>query len=656
MGRKSRRKREVAPAPAPVVAPTLNRDRRPLMICGGLVILVAIIFLQLRTHEFLGYDDNIYVTRNDHVKAGLTAAGVRWAFTSMDFNWHPVTWLTHMADVTLFGVSAGPHLLMNALLHAANAILLFVFLLRATRRLWPSAIVAALFAVHPQHVESVAWLSERKDVLSTLFFLIALLLYARWVESRSKSVYVALAVVFALGLMSKGMLVTLPFVLLLLDFWPLRREGIRTLVIEKLPLFALVIPSVIITYKAQKAVSAIAQGLIVPLSIRLANASLSYVAYLERTVWPWPLAIPYPYPTVISPSRSAIAALFVIAVSVAVFLVRNRYRYLFTGWFWFVGTLVPVIGVIQIGVQSMADRYTYIPLIGIFIAIVWLIDEMIAANEPVQMPAAITAAAVIVIFTAVAHAQAAFWRDTETLFRHSLAVTKNNFAAHLGLGSALLDESEGEEAVQELSTAVAINSLSTAAHDNFAAALMSVGRTSEAEAEYRKALAIDPHDQPAQLGLAALALGSGNINDALARYFDLVRRQPQLASAHNDLAAALARAGRDEEALKEYDEALRLDPSQYDAHMNIAALLSRRKREPEAIAHFQAANRLQPQATEPHVYLALVYAQTGRKADAIREAQAAIDIDEKTANTQFTDAVRIAPAPDNLRRFITSLR
>lgn len=658
MGRKSRQKAE-RPAPAeamPPSEPASSGRRHVALVCAVLAILVAVIFLQLRDHEFVGYDDDIYVTRNDQVKAGWTAAGVRWAFTSMDFNWHPVTWLTHMTDVELFGLNAGRHLLVNAALHATNAILLFLFLLRATKRLWPSAFVAALFAVHPLHVESVAWLAERKDVLSTLFFLVALLLYLRWTEGRSKAVYAALVVVFALGLMSKGMLVTLPLILLLLDFWPLRRANFPSLLLEKVPLFALIVPSAILTVVAQHAVKAIAQSQYVPLSIRLANASLSYIAYLGKTVWPSPLAIPYPYPSVISPTRSIAAALALIAISGWVVVFRKRRPYLFTGWFWFAGALVPVIGVIQIGVQAMADRYMYIPMIGLSIAVVWLIDDALSHRPALRVPLVAASAAMLAIFTYVAQVQAAYWKDTVTLFRHSVAVTGDNFTAHLALGSALLANNERDEAVRELERAVAISPSSAVAHDDLAAAYASLGRIEEGQAEYRKALALDPNDRAAQNGVAALSLQAGNVDDALKRYTTMVREQPQSAAAHNDLASALSRAGREDDALREYEQALRLDASLYDAHMNIAALLSRRKREAEAIQHLHAANKLQPEATEPHVYLALVYAQTSRASEAIREAQAALALDETTANTQFTDAVRAPAAPDNLRRFVAAMR
>jgi protein O-mannosyl-transferase len=703
MGRKAREKSQrtttdgttAGAAAATQTLPTRGAasDRRQTaLIAAVLVALVVVIFAQLRSHQFLNYDDDIYITANDHVKSGLTAAGVRWAFTSPTVNWHPVTWLSHMLDVDMFGVHAGPHLMVNALLHAANSVLLLLLLARATGLLWRSSLVAALFAVHPLHVESVAWLSERKDVLSTLFFLLTLYLYVRFCESRSKWTYVALTVTFILGLMSKGMLVTLPFVLLLLDFWPLRRlrsfepRAVWKVVLEKLPLFVLVIPAVAVTYQAQRGMAALADPRKVGLPARLANAAISYVAYIGKMFWPAGLAIPYPYRVVISPTGAVLSVAILIAITAAAILTRRSQPWFFTGWFWFVGMLVPVIGLVQIGIQSMADRYTYVPLIGLFIVMTWLAAELVERWPQLRPAAWIVAVLLVAILTFAARLQAGYWKDSETLFRHSVANTHNNVDAHLTLGIALLNEKkDAAAAAREFEAAIAIFPSSAPAHHDLAAASAAMGRLDDASREYRRAIELDPSNERRYRELAtvetrrgrkteaarlltrsaamtgdpaaqgAVALERGDLKEALAKYADAIRIAPASAEVRNDFAGALAKAGRDDEALRQYQEALRLKPSLYDAHMNIGALLSRRDRNDEAIAHFSNAAAIQPQSTEPHVYLALALAQAGRRQDAVREAKAAMAIDPAVANDQFTAAVRMPPKPDNLRQFIASL-
>lgn len=705
MGRKAREKAQrtagdkspssVAPVPhgdQNAAVATRIDPRLTAIVAAVLVVLVFVVFTQLRSHQFLNYDDDIYVTANPNVRAGLSAAGLRWAFTSMYFNWHPVTWLTHMLDVEMFGIHAGPQLLVNALLHAMNAVLLLLLLVCATRRLWRSAFVAALFAVHPLHVESVAWLSERKDVLSTLFFLLTLYLYVRFTESRSRPTYVALTLTFILGLLSKGMLVTLPFVLLLLDFWPLRRlmtfdpRAVWKMIVEKLPLFVLVVPAVILTYDAQRAVAALADTRKVPLLARLANAAISYVAYIGKTFWPANLAVPYPYRLVISPSETLLCVVLLAAMTAAAIWMRRTRPWLFAGWFWFVGTLVPVIGFVQIGVQSMADRYTYIPLIGLFIAITWFAADATESRPQLRPAASVIALTVVAILTFAAHAQAGHWKDSETLFRNSVAITRNNLDAHVGLGLALLNEKkDAEGAAREFEVAIAIFPGSAPAHHDLAAAYVALGRLNDASREYRRAIELDPGNERRYRELAAIemrrghkaeamqvltrsaavtgdpaaaaavALQRGDIGGALAKYAEAIRLRPDSADLRNDYAAALAKATRDDEALKQYAEALRLDPSLYDAHMNIGALLSRHDRNADAIIHFEAARKLSPNSTEPHLYLALALAQSGRNREAAREAEAAMAIDEAAANDQFTSAVRIPASPDNLRQFIAAL-
>jgi tetratricopeptide (TPR) repeat protein len=692
MGRKSRSKSERATTPAPqrAATPVRTDPRLTAALAAALVVLVAIVFAQLRTHQFLNYDDPIYVTENETVQRGLTAEGIAWAFTSFDFNWHPLTWLTHMADVELFGLDAGRHLLVNAVIHGINAILVLLIFARATGSLWRSGIVAALFAIHPLHVESVAWLSERKDVLSSLFLLLTILFYLRFVETRARGWYAAMIAAFVLGLMSKGMLVTLPFVLLLIDYWPLRRfelgdwKTLRALVLEKLPLFLLIVPAIWVTWYAQHAVEAIARAHFVPLPIRLANALISYVVYLRKTFWPNDLALGYPYPSTIKPSTAIVCGLILLAITALVLIFRHR-RYLFTGWFWFAGMLVPVSGIVQIGPQSMADRYTYIPLIGIFAALVWLAADLIGESRNARAAAAAIAIGLIAGLTFAARAQASHWRTTETLFARAAKVTKRNPIAHETLGFAYFRNKEYEKAIEEFNALVAIRPSYARAYEGLGASLLAVGRTADATEAYRMAVRLNPSSGEAQRQLGnlmmsagqkeeaqqllekaaalgdaeaqgALALARGDEDAAIRQYEGAVKAQPNSAEARNNLAAALARKGRNEEALAEYRAALRVAPFHYDANMNVGALLTRMNRPDEALSHFVAATRSRPQATEPHIYMALVLSNGGRFEEAIAEVERAMKIDPQTANTEFTNATRVPPKATNLEEYLAALR
>ncbi|HUP46332.1 MAG TPA: tetratricopeptide repeat protein [Thermoanaerobaculia bacterium] len=695
MGRKARLKAERAAAlpavvaTAPQLTPVAHGRRLTAAIAVALVILVAIVFAQLRDHEFLTYDDPMYVTENEQVQQGLTAGSIAWAFRSFDFNWHPLTWLTHMADVELFGLDAGAHLLVNAAIHALNTILLLLVLARATGLLWRSAVVAALFAIHPLHVESVAWLSERKDVLSSFFLLLTIWFYLRFVERRSKLDYAVMVVVFILGLMSKGMLVTLPFVLLLLDYWPLRRfdlgqwRALRALFMEKLLLFVLIIPAAFVTWYAQHVVEAIANVRFVSFPIRLANAAISYLIYIRRMFWPDDLALGYSYPSTIRPSTAIASAIVLLLITLVVIVFRER-RYLFTGWFWFAGMLVPVSGIVQIGPQSMADRYTYIPLVGLFIALVWLVADFVARRPLLRIPAVAIAAGIVFGLTFAARTQASHWKNTETLFRRTAQVTPRNPVAHESLGLALFRSGDYEGSIREFTSLTQIRPNYARGYAGLGAALLATGRTGEATEAYRTAVLLDPADAEAQrqlgnLEIAAgrteeaqrslekaaalgdtdargsLAIARGDTDAAIAEFQGQVAQNPRSPESLNNLAAALARKGQDEEALEHYRAALRIAPFHYDANMNIGALLSRLGKTSDAITHFVNATRARPEATEPHIYLGLILAAAGHRQDAIRELQLALQINPQTANTEFTNALRIPPKPTNLQEYLAEL-
>jgi len=668
-------------------------DKRSLLVAALLVVSVFIVFAQVRDHQFTNYDDPVYITDNQHVQAGLTADGLRWAFTSFDFNWHPVTWISHMLDVELFGVNAGRHLLMNVVYHAISSVILFFVLLSLTHMLWRSAAVAALWAIHPLHVESVAWIAERKDVLSALFCFLTIAFYVRYVRNRSWIAYALMLVSLAFGLMSKGMLVTMPFVLLLLDYWPLDRLRAETWraalvqnIAEKIPIFAMILGSAFMTFKAQREVSAVLALEALPPLARLANSILAYASYLGKTIWPSSLAIPYPYRVVISPTETVIAAVLLIAITIFVITQRDKRRYLFTGWFWFAGMLVPVIGLVQIGHQAMADRYTYLPHVGLFIAIVWLVADF-AASRP-QLRTAVAAASVVILVSllVVARAQAAYWRDSITLFRHATILMPRNHIAHSNLGSAYLDKLQYVEAESAFRTSVRIFDRNALAHAGLGASLRKLGRLPAAERELRIAVAQDSKNDEIlrQLGdvliasgkreealplmqkalalrddprtRAELALARNDAAAAVASYEQAVRQDPESAELRNDFASALARQGRDQEALAQYQEALRIAPKQYDAHMNMGALLSRLERDAEAAAQFEAAAEERPSSPEPHVYLALINAKLGRFRQAEQEIETAMRIDEDAANTILTNAIRIPYKPTNIQEYLGFLK
>ena len=664
MGRKSRLKTtapSISPRPenAPRAAARRAVQREWLFAAALLAVLTLAVYWQVRGQEFINFDDDLYVTNNLVVQRGLTGEGIRYAIQSMEVNWHPTTWLTYLIDVELFGVNAGAIKFTNVLFHVANTLLLFFLLTRMTGAAWRSAIVAALFAVHPLHVESVAWVSERKDVVSTLFLLITIWLYVSWTRNRSTLVYVAMCLSFILGLAAKQMLVTLPFVLMLLDWWPLQRFDVKKSVTEKIPLFAIMLWGIYMSILGQRAIGALDESL--PFGTRILNAIASYGRYLWKTFVPVDLAIPYPYERV--DTAAVIGGLVVLAaVSGLAFVLRNSHRYLFAGWFWFVGTLVPVIGILQIGGQAMADRYSYIPHIGLFIAIVWAVAELAKAHRMQEVAAGVATLA-IVLLAVLCYRQVARWQDSATLFTHSLGVTNNNFIAHLHLASAQRDKAQLEEALVNFRAAHRIKNDSPEAREGLANALIELAKLDRARGNDPEAMKkLDEAQQVAgadEAIRAAVALAKNDTGTAIAIYQQQVAKSAspaEAAKAHNDLGAALASANREEEAVAEYRKALDIAPMQFDARMNLGALLSRMERNEEAVAEFQAAAAIQPQSSEPQVYLALTYQLMGRFGDALSAARRAYAIDPQASNVKLTTAVRMPYKDTNFEEYLAFLQ
>ena len=565
----------------------MSQSRRVALL---LALATLALYLPAAWFGFIDYDDGSYVTNNPVVQAGVTWAGVKWAFTSMAAsNWHPLTWLSHMIDCGLFGLNpAGPHL-VNALFHVANTTLLFLLLRRLTNTLWPAAFVAALFAWHPMHVESVAWISERKDVLSTFFALLTLLAYTEYVRAKSAAdprarVYFRWSLLaFVLGLLAKPMLVTLPCVLLLLDFWPLQRmKHFRPdaanfrLLREKWPFFFITLASCVITYIAQsqtgeKAVVSLA---IVPLHYRLKNVPVAYVEYLCKTFWPAKLAIFYPLREVIPVSSVVVSVAVLLIISLIACRLRRRQPYLLTGWLWFLGMLVPVIGIVQVGGAALADRYSYLSSVGIFFAVTFAACDLAARFRIPKSVLASTAILILGACVVTMETQLHYWQNSVTLFRHALAVTADNDISRNSLGVGLEREGRLAEAAEQYRIATALEPDRFEAHHNLADALDRLGHPQEALVEHRKAVQIAPHKAFLHNSLAMALASAGQTGEALQEYAEAARLDHQYVWPHVGIAKIYLRQGRDAEALNELRTALKIEPDNADVLAFTAQVLA----------------------------------------------------------------------------------
>jgi Tfp pilus assembly protein PilF len=561
--------------------------RLSLGICGALLLVTAALYGGILGHGFLNYDDLIYVTENVHVTSGLSPDNLAWALGSgYAANWHPVTWLSHMLDVTLFGLDPRGHHLVSLVLHALNACLLFLVLSRMTGALWRSALVAALFALHPMHVESVAWVAERKDLLSAFFGLLALASYHWYAQKPGALRYGALIACFALGLMSKPMLVTLPFLLLVLDIWPLNRwEGsparecatpplerlsLGRLFLEKLPLVALSAASSVVTVIVQQKGAAVHSLELTPLSFRIANALVAYLRYLGKTLWPGDLSILYPLPKEIPLWLSAGSGLVLAALSCALFLGARRRPYLLAGWLWFLGTLVPVIGLVQVGRQSMADRYNYLPSVGLFLMAVWGVGELAARRPRWQRPLAAAAICALAGYGATAWSYQQKWSDSVTLFSHAIAVTGENPYMHYLLGNAYLVEERYPEALAEYDLARRQEPQLADAWVNAGIIQAKTGNPEQAARDFARALALKPDSPALHYNLAVSLHKQGNYQEAVNHYRALLQLDPSNVRGQANLGSALLSLKRYDEAARHFDEALRLDPGLEEARSGLA--------------------------------------------------------------------------------------
>jgi tetratricopeptide (TPR) repeat protein len=541
-------------------------------VCICLAVLTWVVFGQTLWHDFINYDDPRYVYENTKITGGLSISGIAWAFTHIhSMNWHPVTTISHMLDCQLYGLKAGNHHFTNVLLHSVAVILLFLALQQMTGAFWRSAFVAAVFAIHPLRVESVAWIAERKDVLSGVFFMLTLLAYVHYTRAPSLGRYATVALAFVLGLMSKPMLVTLPFVLLVLDYWPLGRMRGRTQddghqllmrVLEKIPMIALSAVSSIVTFVAQKGAVGWTEQL--PVTSRMNNAAVSYVTYIWQMFWPVHLAVFYPHPENRLPLWEIISSLFLlICITAVAIALRRQQPYLITGWLWYLGMLVPVIGLVQVGWQGHADRYTYLPQIGLYIAVTWAVVDMTALWR--NQRTVLTAAAILTIgaLSWDALVQTKYWRDSETLFRQALAVTTNNDVAENNLGIVFLQQGKLDEAISLLQAAVDLRPDNSPAHENLAKALLQKGQVADALIHYRKLLELQPDNIEVHNIVGTVLIQRGQIKEGVDEWQKVLAIQPDNGNAMSNLAWVFATCPDDSlrdggKAVQLAEEALRI--------------------------------------------------------------------------------------------------
>ncbi len=631
---------------------------------AGLFLIMAtlIVYAPVKDYQFIDLDDDVYVTHNPRVQDGLTWGNIVWALGTLEAGfWHPLTWWSHMLDCELFGLDPGGHHLTSLFLHTINAFLLFWLLQQATGAVWRSFLVGALFALHPLNVESVAWVAERKNVLSTLFWLLTIWAYVRYVKKPGWKRYLQVISLFVLGLMAKPMLVTLPCVLLLLDYWPLGRLGsswselrqkYSKLLLEKVPLLSLAVASGLLAIQAQQELGALPSLQQFSFGVRLANAVTANMSYLSKMVWPTDLAVFYPHPqTSLSVGQIVLAILVVGTISLLVWFGTPSFPYLFVGWLWYLGTLSPVSGLIQVGQHAMADRYMYVPLIGLFILVVWGFTQWLDRWR-VRKELWIGASACLLIGLSLsARSQLAHWQNSITLFEHTIRSTDNNDLIHNNLGTALWERGENMKAIEQFSAALEIkpdspqvlynmglalktdgrldaatryfskaleiNPKLAGALNNLGIILLAQGRLEEAIQRFSRALEIDPRMVPAHNNLGTALMGTGRVDEALLHFSEAVAISPGQPSAYNNLGAALDLLGRSEEAIYNYRRALELAPGSYRTQNNLGKIFKDNGNLDEAAGHFSRATELEPNFSDAYFNLALVRTDQGRIEEAI---------------------------------------
>lgn len=571
-----------------VIADTSYKDKRILgvgydiFICLIIVLSVLAVYFQVTGHDFLGFDDNLYITENHHVQKGLTYESIKWAFSFRDTEklyWHPLTWLSHMLDVELYGLESGRHLLNNVLFHILSTIALFFFLLKSTGQIWKSAFVAFLFALHPLNVESVAWASERKNVLSTFFWMLTILLYYYYSQRPALIGYLYFFSFFLMGVLAKPMVITLPFVLLLLDYWPLKRfcltrtdfSRIGLLIAEKTPLLAVSASSVFLSIVSLH-YSAVVTTDPVPMGLRVENALVSYFAYIGKMIFPSKLAVFYPYPYQIPLWKSLGSAVLLICVSL--FVIRNMKTrpYSITGWFWFLGTMVPVLGLKRAGLwPALADRWSYIPHVGLFILLSWGVSDISDRIPKKRIIIPALSVLIITVLATLTFIQTAYWKNSVSLFTRAVNVTENNWLMHFNLGTALDQQGKTEDAIKEYYKSLSVNPYAEDTRYNLACALAKIGKINEAVSEYNKLLKDDPHHKNAHNNIGILFAGMNKYTEAIDHYSAAIRIDPNFDLPYINMGAAFFSLGKAGDAIEKYLKALKINPYRKITYKKLAA-------------------------------------------------------------------------------------
>ncbi len=617
----------------------LSDKHRVILIYALLAVAVSAAYWRVFSNGFVNYDDPLYITDNKHIQQGLTWDGVVWAFKSgYAVNWHPVTWLSHMLDCQLFGLNPRGHHLTSLLLHIANTLLLFYVLRKMTGALWASAFAAAVFGLHPLHIQSVGWVSERKDVLSTLFWLLTLLSYIRYVQDRNFKRYLITILLFAVGLMAKPMLVTLPIVMLLLDYWPLKRTSrgpgpaIRNfgrLIVEKIPLFVLSAVSCLVTFFVQQQGGAVATFDKISPALRLCNIPLAYCAYIVKTIIPSGLMAYYPYNPNSSILLIAAAVLFLAAISAGVIFLRRPY--LIVGWLFFIITLVPVIGIIQVGGQSRADRYMYIPMIGLLIMIVWGLKEIV---ERVRLSRFVLVPAIAVCLSAMSIAtwiNVGYWKNTFTLFGHALEVMPANHIALLFLGNTLVEQKNNSGAIEYYKKSVEAAPGFAEARFNLALALFHDNKFDKALEQYNMVLNIKENYPRVHFYIANVLAKMGH-TAAAKHYSAAIKNDPEDIEAYSNWAVMLAENGQIEQAVEKYNKALAIKPDNADVHNNLGNALKNQGKLAQAAEHYQKALSLKPDFAQAQVSFADTLRMQGRFDAAIERYKLALKADSNLSD------------------------
>jgi tetratricopeptide (TPR) repeat protein len=609
--------------------------RNVFLVSLCLVVAIFVTYVPIIHSDFVGYDDELYITENSQVQKGFTPESLKWAFTTFhSANWHPLTWLSHMLDCELYGLNPAGHHWTNVEFHLANTLLLFLIFFKMTGKLYRSAFVSVLFALHPLHVESVAWVSERKDVLSTFFGMLMILAYFRYIKVSCLKNYLLVIIFLSLGLMAKPMLVTFPFVLLLLDYWPLERfqfkknknddlsqsaktiyyggNGLKRLIIEKIPLFIPVLISCILTFLAQKSEGAVKPLEVLPFKSRVSNALVSYIGYVVKAIWPSKLAIFYPHPGNALSSWTIVGAAFLIAVVILLSIrISEKYPYIAVGLFWYFGTLIPVIGLVQVGDQAMADRYTYIPFVGLFIIVVWGVSDLFRKWRYGKIFLGVYGMIILSLLAWKTFHQLSYWKNGIVLFENAVNVTENNYLAYNNLGTAYA-KVDLDKAIYNYEAALKIKTDYVVAHYNLGNVLEKSGHIDEAIVHYQEALRIKPDYAEVHNNFGTALYKRKDYEGAILHFSKALKINPKDTAARNNLANILFIQGKFDEAVLQYKKAIRINPEHEKAHYNLGNILIKHGKIKEALIHFAEAIRIKPDYVQAYNKIGLILLKQGR--------------------------------------------